>query len=151
MTARKPRVRDHAAEYARLKARAQAAGLSTRGFRRARKQNPDRYYSPRAQVTLETRRRKAYAKRALTEDAVDAIVSITSLRASSHHTTDDLITSAEKHIAHASDDDLKRFLKAYDEWTSNLDVNIDGHMADLHKGRGFWADDDLFFLLYYKD
>lgn len=149
--ARKPRVRDHAAEYARLKARAQAAGMSTRGFRRARKQEPDKYYTPRAQITLESRRRKAHAKRVLSETAIDAIVSVTAQRAPASHTTDDLIDAAEQRIKHASDDQLIKFLKAYDEWIANIDVDIEGHMEDLSHTRGFWADDDLFFLLYYTD
>lgn len=49
------RVRDHKAEYAAIKARAQAAGLTVRDFRRARKAEPTKYYSPRAQVTLKRR------------------------------------------------------------------------------------------------
>lgn len=49
------RVRDHKAEYAAIKARAQAAGLTVRGFRRARKAESTKYYSPRAQVTLKRR------------------------------------------------------------------------------------------------
>lgn len=149
--ARKPRVRDHAAEYARLKARAQAAGLSTRGFRRARKQDPDQYYAPRAQVTLESRRRRDHEKRVFKETVIDAIVSVTAQRAPAHHTTDDLIDSAEQRVKHATNDQLKDFLKAYDEWVGNIGGDIASGFENLNNIGNFWIDDDLFFLLYYTD
>ena len=45
----------HAREYAALKARAQAAGMSVRAFKAARKQSPDTYYAPRAVTTVQRR------------------------------------------------------------------------------------------------
>jgi len=54
------RARNHKAEYAALKARAEAVGLSARAYRRERQADPARYYAPRAQVTLNKRATLAF-------------------------------------------------------------------------------------------
>ena len=54
------RTRKHKAEYAALKARAEAVGLSVRAFRRERAADPATYYAPRAQVTLNKRATLAF-------------------------------------------------------------------------------------------
>ena len=134
-----PRVRNHAAEYARLKARAQAAGLSTRGFRRARKADPAKYYSPRAQVTL--------AKRS---KAVAAIVAINKARGAQASETQ-LAKAASIHVRNAP--------------TRVLDSVVDIAMARAESGEfdGLWEewddwageyeydDYDPHELLYYHD
>lgn len=91
-----PRVRDHAAEYARLKARAQAAGLSTRGFRRARKAEPEKYYTPRAKKSLVTR------------TLVDRIVAANKARGA-NATDKQLYAAARKRLAKAKPGTIAAF------------------------------------------
>ena len=113
-----PRVRNHAAEYARLKARAQAAGLSTRGFRRARKAEPEKYYSPRAQVTLSKRK-----------NAVAAVVAVNKARGAQASDAQ-LANSARIHISKAP--------------TRVIDSVVDIAMARAESGEldGLWEDWD---------
>ena len=113
-----PRVRNHAAEYARLKARAQAAGLSTRGFRRARKADPAKYYSPRAQVTLNKRAK-----------AVAAVVAINKARGAQASETQ-LANAASIHVKNAP--------------TRVLDSVVNIAMARAESGEfdGLWDDWD---------
>lgn len=122
------RVRNHAAEYAALKARAQAAGLSTRAYRRARKAEPTKYYAPRAQVTLQKR-----------ASIVDQIVNV---HASRGHTVS--ADAVEKHVRYATPEQRNRFSRDYVQWEIAAD-----------SGERFWLDDDdyddLGFLLYYRD
>ena len=123
-----PRVRNHAAEYARLKARAQAAGLSTRGFRRARKADPAKYYSPRAQVTL--------AKRT---SLVQQLINVHKSRGTSVSQS-----TVENRVQYATPEQRANFSRTYQQWEIAAD-----------SGERFWLDDDeyddLGFLLYYHD
>lgn len=122
------RVRNHAAEYAALKARAQAAGLSTRAYRRARKAEPAKYYAPRAQVTLQKR-----------ASIVDQIVNAHASRG--HTVSPDVV---EKHVRYATPEQRNRFSRDYVQWEIAAD-----------SGERIWLDDDdyddLGFLLYYRD
>lgn len=122
------RVRNHAAEYAALKARAQAAGLSTRAFRRARKAEPTTYYAPRAQATLQKR-----------ASIVDKLVNA---HASRGHTVSP--DTVEKRLQYATREQRTRFSRDYVQWEIAAD-----------SGERFWLDDDdyddLGFLLYYRD
>lgn len=142
--ARKPRVRDHAAEYARLKARAQAAGMSTRGFRRARKAEPQKYYSPRAQVTLEKRHRRIGFRDLVAHEIAEA----TSQRAPINLPDSELKKSADLRLQYATDDQLTRFHNLYKEHAEKGRAN-DGVSDRL------WLEgddyDELGFLLYYRD
>ena len=123
-----PRVRDHAAEYARLKARAQAAGLSTRGFRRARKAEPEKYYSPRAQVTLSKRR-------STLQTLIDAQKSRGVVISAD---------AAKQRLERATPEQRARFARDYHQW-----------VLDGATGERYYIDDglydDLGFLLYYHD
>lgn len=135
-----PRVRNHAAEYARLKARAQAAGLSTRGFRRARKVDPAKYYSPRAQVTLNKRAK-----------AIAAVVAINKSRGAQASETQ-LANAASIHVRNAPtrviDSVIDKFDGLWEDWGE-----FDGLWEDWED----WADeydyDDYHpdELLYYHD
>ena len=123
-----PRVRNHAAEYARLKARAQAAGLSTRGFRRARKADPAKYYSPRAQVTLNKQR-----------SAIQTLIDAQKSRGVT--ITADV---AKQRLERATPEQRARFSRDYKQW-----------VLDGATGERYYLDDhvydDLGFLLYYHD
>ena len=123
-----PRVRNHAAEYARLKARAQAAGLSTRAFRRARKADPAKYYSPRAQVTLNKKR--------------SAILTLIDAQKSRGVTI--TVDVAKQRLEHATPAQRTTFSRDYQQW-----------VLDGATGERYYLDDDLYddlgFLLYYHD
>ena len=141
-----PRVRNHAAEYARLKARAQAAGLSTRGFRRARKAEPEKYYSHRAQVTL--------AKRT---NAVAAIVAINKARGAQASETQ-LAKAARKNIAKAPirvvDSVVDKFDGLWEDWEARAESGeFDGLWEDWEDWAGEYDYDDYHpdELLYYHD
>ncbi len=126
------RVRNHAAEYAALKARAQAVGLSTRAYRRARKAEPQKYYSPRAQKTLQRR-----------ANIVDAITSITRQRAPSSYSDAELKSSAEKRLKYSTPKQRDTLERTYQQYI----VGVEGDI--------YWLDDDLYddlgYLLYYRD
>lgn len=130
------RVRNHAAEYAALKARAQAAGMTTRAYRRARKAEPTKYYSPRAQVTLKRR-----------ADLIAGIAAANRARVGSGYSDDELTASAQYHYSKANKDVQTRWSEVYQEYQ----VLYDGEWQP------FWDDfDELEYegfpeLFYYHD
>jgi len=125
-----PRVRDHAAEYARLKARAQAAGLSTRGFRRARKAEPEKYYTPRAKKSLVTR------------TLIDRIVAANKTRGA-NATDKQLYAAARKRLAKAKPGTIAAFERQWKQtngqvWESPPSTRGGGGGI----GGGNYGDDD---------
>jgi len=122
-----PRVRDHAAEYARLKARAQAAGLSTRGFRRARKAEPEKYYTPRAKKSLVTR------------TLIDRIVAANKTRGA-NATDKQLYAAARKRLAKAKPGTIAAFERQWKQ--TNGQVWESSTRGGGGIGGGDYGDDD---------
>lgn len=134
------RVRDHAAEYAALKARAQAAGLSTRAYRRARKENPLKYGAPRTQQTIRRRLVKFEPIKSANVTRRPANLQEQIVRA--HHSRNEPAypDSIQRHANRATPEQAKRFDQLIRQWD----------------GKGpFWIEDsdyeELAFLLWYKD
>lgn len=122
------RVRNHAAEYARIKARAEAAGLSTRAFRRARKTEPEKFYAPRALAAKHNRERIVQQIQRAHESRGETVSQET----------------VQKHVNRATPEQRDKFSRTYNQWEVAAD-----------SGDVFWLDDevydDLGFLMYYRD
>jgi len=124
-----PRVRDHAAEYARLKARAQAAGMSTRGFRRARKAEPEKYYTPRAKKSLVTR------------TLVDRIVAVNRARGA-NATDKQLYAAARKRLAKAKPGTIAAFERQWKQTNGQVWESPSSTRGGGGIGGGDYGDDD---------
>lgn len=120
------RVRNHAAEYARIKARAEAAGLSTRAFRRARKTEPEKYYAPRALAAKHNRERIVQQIQRAHESRGETVSQET----------------VQKQVNRATPEQRDKFSRTYNQW------EIAADSEDV-----FWLDDevydDLGALMYY--
>ena len=120
------RVRNHAAEYARIKARAEAAGLSTRAFRRARKTEPEKYYAPRALAAKHNRERIVQQIQRAHESRGETVSQET----------------VQKQVNRATPEQRDKFSRTYKQWEVAAD-----------SGDVFWLDDedydDLDVLMYY--
>lgn len=120
------RVRNHAAEYARIKARAEAAGLSTRAFRRARKAEPEKYYAPRALAAKHNRERIVQQIQRAHESRGETVSQET----------------VQKQVNRATPEQRDKFSRTYNQWEIAAD-----------SGDVFWLDDevydDLGALMYY--
>lgn len=116
--------KSHAGEYAALKARAQAAGMSVRAFKAARASNARAgsfaMYAPRAQKTV--------SKNLITKVLTDRHGSKPGA---------DFQESARLHVGKASRQQLDRLFDLYDE------------QEDFYIPDDEW--DELGFLLYYRD
>lgn len=141
------RARDHAAEYAALKARAQAAGLSTRAYRRARKQAPETYYSPRAQKTVARRIQageEPSSARTFGDKRSKEVLRLALLARGADPTTIDKVVALRvKHSTPDQRSQLTRVYRDYRDWKNGP------------TGDRLWLDsdvyDDIGFLLWYKD
>ena len=138
------RVRDHAKEYAALKARAQAAGLSTRAYRRARKQAPETYYSPRAQKTVARRIQageEPSSARTFGDKRSKEVLRLALLARGADPTTIDKVVALR--VIHSTPDQRAQLARVYRDWE---DDPTEDHL---------WLDsdvyDDIGFLLWYKD
>lgn len=124
------RVRNHAEEYARIKARAEAAGLSTRAFRRARKTEPEKYYAPRALAAKHNRERIVQQIQRAHESRGETVSQET----------------VQKQVNRATPEQRDKFSRTYKQW----EVADSG---DADSGDVFWLDDedydDLGALMYY--
>ena len=124
------RVRNHAAEYARIKARAEAAGLSTRAFRRARKTEPEKYYAPRALAAKHNRERIVQQIQRAHESRGETVSQET----------------VQKQVNRATPEQRDKFSRTYNQWVVDADSGADS-------GDVFWLDDevydDLGALMYY--
>ena len=122
------RVRNHAAEYARIKARAEAAGLSTRAFRRARKTDPEKYYAPRALAAKHNRERIVEQIQRAHESRGETVSQET----------------VQKQVNRATPEQRDKFSRTYNQWEVAAD-----------SGDVFWLDDedydDLDVLMYYHE
>ena len=120
------RVRNHAAEYARIKARAEAAGLSTRAFRRARKADPEKFYAPRALAAKHNRERIVQQIQRAHESRGETVSQET----------------VQKQVNRATPEQRDKFSRTYNQWEIAAD-----------SGDVFWLDDevydDLGALMYY--
>lgn len=120
------RVRNHAAEYARIKARAEAAGLSTRAFRRARKTEPEKYYAPRALAAKHNRERIVEQIQRAHESRGETVSQET----------------VQKQVNRATPEQRDKFSRTYYQWEVAAD-----------SGDVFWLEDedydDLDVLMYY--
>ena len=120
------RVRNHAAEYARIKARAEAAGLSTRAFRRARKTEPEKYYAPRALAAKHNRERIVEQIQRAHESRGETVSQET----------------VQKQVNRATPEQRDKFSRTYKQWEVAAD-----------SGDVFWLEDedydDLGVLIYY--
>ena len=120
------RVRNHVAEYARIKARAEAAGLSTRAFRRARKTEPEKYYAPRALAAKHNRERIVEQIQRAHESRGETVSQET----------------VQKQVNRATPEQRDKFSRTYNQWEVAAD-----------SGDVFWLDDevydDLAVLIYY--
>lgn len=134
------RVRDYAAEYATLKARAQAVGLSTRAYRRARKDNPLKYGAPSTQQRI--RRRLVKFEPIETANSTPQNVRQNLARALARRgAAGDLDKRAAERIKLSSPDQIARFNKLYNSsdlmhsdefWLSDDDYAEIGHMLYYH-------------------
>ena len=138
------RVRDHAKEYAALKARAQAAGLSTRAYRRARKQAPETYYSPRAQKTV-ARRIQAGEEPSSTRTFGDKrskeVLRLALLARGADPTTIDKVVALR--VKHSTPDQRAQLTRVYLDWENDPTEDRLWLDSDVY--------DDIGFLLWYKD
>ena len=137
------RVRDHAAEYAALKARAQAAGLSTRAYRRARAENPLKYGAPITQRKI--RQRLLKFEPVSTANTTDRNIRANLIKALANRgATGDLADIADRRIAHHPHATLASFNRTYKQWE-----------RDASSGDRFYltADeyDEIGSILYYRD
>lgn len=138
------RVRDHAKEYAALKARAQAAGLSTRAYRRARKQAPETYYSPRAQKTVARRIQageEPSSARTFGDKRSKEVLRLALLARGADPTTIDKVVALR--VKHSTPDQRAQLTRVYRDWEN--DPTEDRLWLDSD------AYDDIGFLLWYKD
>lgn len=136
------RVRNHAAEYAALKARADAVGLSTRAYRRARKAEPQKYYSPRAQKTLQRRATELATRNA----AIAALAAANAIRAPSSYSAEELYRSAQRHYDEAPKEGQIRWNERYQEYQIRYKDNWEPFWEDYDA-----EDSDIDELLYYHD
>lgn len=131
--------KSHAGEYAALKARAQAAGMSVRAFKAARASNARAgsfaMYAPRAQKTVSNREHRRVASKSTTA-AENLITKVLTDRHGSKPGAD-FQESARLHVGKASRQQLDRLFDLYDE------------QEDFYIPDDEW--DELGFLLYYRD
>ena len=138
------RVRDHAKEYAALKARAQAAGLSTRAYRRARKQAPETYYSPRAQKTVARRIQageEPSSARTFGDKRSKEVLRLALLARGADPTTIDKVVALR--IKHSTPDQRAQLTRVYRDWENDPTEDRLWLDSDVY--------DDIGFLLWYKD
>ncbi len=138
------RVRDHAAEYAALKARAQAAGLSTRAYRRARKQAPETYYSPRAQKTVARRIQageEPSSARTFGDKRSKEVLRLALLARGADPTTIDKVVALR--VKHSTPDQRAQLTRVYRDWENDPTEDRLWLDSDVY--------DDIGFLLWYKD
>ena len=138
------RVRDHAKEYAALKARAQAAGLSTRAYRRARKQAPETYYSPRAQKTVARRIQageEPSSARTFGDKRSKEVLRLALLARGADPATIDKVVALR--VKHSTPDQRAQLTRVYHDWEYDI------------SGDRLWLDNDVYddigYLLWYKD
>lgn len=138
------RVRDHAKEYAALKARAQAAGLSTRAYRRARKQAPETYYSPRAQKTVARRIQageEPSSARTFGDKRSKEVLRLALLARGADPTTIDKVVALR--VKHSTPDQRAQLTRVYRDWENDPTEDRLWLDSDVY--------DDIGFLLWYKD
>ena len=138
------RVRDHAKEYAALKARAQAAGLSTRAYRRARKQAPETYYSLRAQKTVARRIQageEPSSARTFGDKRSKEVLRLALLARGADPTTIDKVVALR--IKHSTPDQRAQLTRVYRDWENDPTEDRLWLDSDVY--------DDIGFLLWYKD
>ena len=138
------RVRDHAKEYAALKARAQAAGLSTRAYRRARKQAPETYYSPRAQKTVARRIQageEPSSARTFGDKRSKEVLRLALLARGADPTTIDKVVALR--VKHSTPDQRAQLARVYRDWEDDPTEDRLWLDSDVY--------DDIGFLLWYKD
>ena len=138
------RVRDHAKEYAALKARAQAAGLSTRAYRRARKQAPETYYSPRAQKTVARRIQageEPSSARTFGDKRSKEVLRLALLARGSDPATIDKVVALR--VKHSTPDQRAQLTRVYRDWENDPTEDRLWLDSDVY--------DDIGFLLWYKD
>ena len=138
------RVRDHAKEYAALKARAQAAGLSTRAYRRARKQAPETYYSPRAQKTVARRIQageEPSSARTFGDKRSKEVLRLALLARGADPTTIDKVVALR--VKHSTPDQRAQLTRVYRDWENDPTEDRLWLDSDMY--------DDIGFLLWYKD
>lgn len=138
------RVRDHAKEYAALKARAQAAGLSTRAYRRARKQAPETYYSPRAQKTVARRIQageEPSSARTFGDKRSKEVLRLALLARGADPTTIDKVAALR--VKHSTPDQRAQLTRVYRDWENDPTEDRLWLDSDVY--------DDIGFLLWYKD
>ena len=137
------RVRDHAKEYAALKARAQAAGLSTRAYRRARKQAPETYYSPRAQKTVARRIQageEPSSARTFGDKRSKEVLRLALLARGADPTTIDKVVALR--VKHSTPDQRAQLTRVYRDWENDPTEDRLWLDSDVY--------DDIGFLLWYK-
>lgn len=138
------RVRDHAKEYAALKARAQAAGLSTRAYRRTRKQAPETYYSPRAQKTVARRIQageEPSSARTFGDKRSKEVLRLALLARGADPTTIDKVVALR--VKHSTPDQRAQLTRVYRDWENDPTEDRLWLDSDVY--------DDIGFLLWYKD
>ena len=138
------RVRDHAKEYAALKARAQAAGLSTRAYRRARKQAPETYYSPRAQKTVARRIQageEPSSARTFGDKRSKEVLRLALLARGADPTTINKVVALR--VKHSTPDQRAQLTRVYRDWENDPTEDRLWLNSDVY--------DDIGFLLWYKD
>ena len=138
------RVRDHAKEYAALKARAQAAGLSTRAYRRARKQAPETYYSPRAQKTVARRIQageEPSSARTFGDKRSKEVLRLALLARGADPATIDKVVALR--VKHSTPDQRAQLTRVYRDWENDPTEDRLWLDSDVY--------DDIGFLLWYKD
>lgn len=138
------RVRDHAKEYAALKARAQAAGLSTRAYRRARKQAPETYYSPRAQKTVARRIQageEPSSARTFGNKRSKEVLRLALLARGADPATIDKVVALR--VKHSTPDQRAQLTRVYRDWENDPTEDRLWLDSDVY--------DDIGFLLWYKD
>lgn len=136
------RVRDYAAEYATLKTRAYSAGLSTRAYRRARKDNPLKYGAPSTQQKI--RRRLVKFEPVETANTTSNNTRAHLIQAlAKRGATGDLAAIADRRISTHTRADLALFNKIYNRHNDATD------------GGNFWLTPeeyaDVGTILYYRD
>lgn len=126
--------KSHASEYAALKARANAAGMSVRAFKSARKSDPTTHYTPRAQKSLTRRGAAIAAATAINADRAPWVPA------------DTLTERAEARVRRASAKQLDAFVNIWqaapdpdDFWDSFDDYDF-----------GDVDSDDILPILYYR-